>query len=50
MNGVTDLQDKDLQKAIEATLDRAKTWLWSMQEAGKPKGVLKISAAQDSAI
>ncbi len=58
MNGVTDvqdnmqdnLQDKDLQTAIITMLDRAKVWLWSMQEEGKPKGVLKISAAQDSAI
>jgi phage protein U len=42
------VHDKDLQTAIRQMLERAKIWLWSMQEVGKPKGVLKISAAQDS--
>ena len=50
MNGVNKVQDSVIQTAILSTIERAQTWLWSMQEAGKPKGVLKISAAQDSAI
>jgi hypothetical protein len=50
MKGTTHMSDKDLQSAILLTLDRAQTWLWSMQEKGKPKGVLKISAAQDSSL
>ena len=50
MNGVTDVQDRAIQDAIVTMIGHTKAWLWSMQEAGKPKGVLKISAAQDSAI
>lgn len=50
MNGVTKVQDSIIQTAIVSTLERAQKWLWSMQEPDQPKGVLKISAAQDSVI
>ena len=50
MNGDNKVQDSVIQTALLSTLERAKCWLWSMQEQGKPKGVLKISAAQDSTL
>jgi hypothetical protein len=44
------MTDTALQDDIVKTLERATAWLWSMQEPGCPRGVLKISAAQDSTV
>ena len=44
------MDDKILQKNIDDVLDRARSWLWSMQDPNQPRGVLKISPAHDSQI